>query len=49
MAQIVIEVPDEVYQSLKALAASKGISFEDFCKAAFAAGFMKKFRKKFKE
>lgn len=34
MAQIVIEVPDEVYQSLKALAASKGIPFVKFCKAA---------------
>lgn len=49
MPQIVIEVPDEVYQSLKALAASKGISFEDFCKMAFAAGFTKRFSKKFKQ
>lgn len=48
MARIVIEVPDEVHQSLRALAASKGMIFEDFCKAAFAAGLSKTLLKRFK-
>lgn len=47
MAKITIEVPDEVADSLRKLAAAKGITFEDFCKVAFAAGLAKNLRKSF--
>lgn len=47
MARITIEVPDEVANSLRTLAAAKGLTFEDFCKAAFAAGLSKQLRKGF--
>ena len=43
MAHITIEVPDDVYKALKAIAASKGIVFEEFCKSAFAVGLAKSY------
>ena len=45
MAQIVIEVPEEVYNSLKVLAGVKGVPFDKFCFTAFVAGLSKTVRK----
>lgn len=46
MAQITIEVPDEVYSAIELLAGVKGQSFDDFCFLAFVAGLNKNIRKK---
>lgn len=47
MAKVTIEIPDEVYNSLRILAAAKGVSLDDFCYLAFIAGLNKNIRKKF--
>ena len=49
MARITIEVPDKVADSLRTLAAAKGVPFEQFCLAAFVAGLNKKLRKGFEK
>ena len=46
MAQITIEVPDEVYNSLRILADAKGVPLDQFCFLAFVAGLNKNIRKK---
>lgn len=47
MAKVTIEVPEEVVNAIRVLAAAKGVTYEEFCYVAFVAGLNKTIKKKF--